>query len=83
MEQEKLAQEKAEKEKAEKEKKIKEGYSFDDSNQQWQKDKDAISSMAKASEEREIAKPDSAEKSESSGKPKPANDEDDLRKKQP
>lgn len=75
MEQEKLAQEKEEKEKAEKEKKLKEGYSFSESSEQWEKDRDAVSNMVK--QERE----DSGSEPQESGKPAAQANEDDLRKK--
>lgn len=91
MEQEKLAKEKEEREKAEREKKLKEGYGFDETSNQWEKDKDTISSMAK--EQREQAEEagansaDTAAKAEQSKTVKQAGQvsqqEDDLRKKQP
>lgn len=83
MEQEKLAREKEEKEKAEREKKLKEGYSFSESSQQWEKDKDAVSNMAV--QQREGDKSDPAGKSQQSGVAVPVakKDEGDLRKKGP
>lgn len=91
MEQEKLAKEKEEREKAEREKKLKEGYGFDETSNQWQKDKDTISSMAKEQRERaeeaEANAADTAAKPEQSktvqGAGKVSQGEDDLRKKQP
>lgn len=91
MEQEKLAKEKEEREKAEREKKLKEGYGFDESSNQWQKDKDTISSMAK--EQREQAEDAGANSADTAEKPKQSKlaqgpgkvsqQEGDLRKKQP
>lgn len=80
MEQDKLAHEAEEKEKAEKEKKVKEGYSFDDASQQWEKDKNAVSNMVIPQEQRDIAGSDSAPNPESSGKAEPAGNDDDLKK---
>lgn len=91
MEQEKLAKEKEEQEKAEREKKLKEGYGFDESSNQWEKDKDTISNMAKEQRERaEDAEANSADTAAKAEQSKPANgvgqisqQEDDLKKKQP
>lgn len=91
MEQEKIAKEKEEREKAEREKRLKEGYGFDESSNQWEKDKDTISSMAKEqreqSEEAVGDSVDTAEKPKQSKSAKGAGkvslQEDDLRKKQP
>lgn len=82
MEQEKLAREQEEKEKAEKEKRLKEGYSFGESSEQWEKDRDAVSNMVK--EQRENSGADSAQEPKKTGKPVvKKHDEDDLRKKGP
>lgn len=82
MEQEKLAREQEEKEKAEKEKKLKEGYSFGESSEQWDKDRDAVSNMVK--EQRGDAGADSAQKPKKTVKPAAKkHDEEDLRKKGP
>lgn len=81
MEQEKLAREKEEKEKAEKEKKLKEGYSFSESSQQWEKDKDAVSNMAV--QQREETKLDPAGKPQQSAAAVDKSGEGDLRKKGP
>lgn len=79
MEQEKLAREKEEKEKAEKEKKLKEGYSFSESSEQWEKDRDAVSNMVK--QQREDSGSEPAAKPQESAKPAANENEDDLRKK--
>lgn len=85
MEQEKLAREKEEKEQAEKEKKLKEGYSFGESSQQWEKDKDAVSNMVKTQREEAQSGSDAGGKPQQSGKPEAntKHDEEDLRKKGP
>lgn len=85
MEQEKLAREKEEKEQAEKEKKLKEGYSFGETSQQWEKDKDAVSNMVKEQREEAKSGSDSAGKPQQSGKAdsKIKHAEEDLRKKGP
>lgn len=67
MEQEKLAAEAEEQAKAEKEKNVKEGFSLSESSDQWEKDKQAASDLAK--QEREATEADAAEKPEKTGKP--------------
>lgn len=67
MEQERLAAEAEEKAKAEKEKNLKEGFSLSESSDQWEKDKQAASDLAK--QEREASEADSAAKPEKTGKP--------------
>lgn len=67
MEQEKLAAEAEEKAKAEKENSVKEGFSLSESSDQWEKDKQAASDLAK--QEREESEVDSAAKPEKTGRP--------------
>lgn len=86
MEQEKLAREAEEKAKAERENNLKEGFSLGETNDQWEKDKQAVSDMVK--QEREQSEADSAEKAQYTGKPaalvnEAIQNEDDLQKNQP
>lgn len=70
MEQEKLAAEAEEKAKAEKEKNLKEGFSLSESSDQWEKDKQAASDLAKQEREAsEASEADTAPKPEKTGKP--------------
>lgn len=70
MEAEKRAEEEEEKRKQALEKKVQEEFSFGDAKNQWEKDKEAATSMAKDKEGQDI---DSAEQPRKSGKPrKPA-----------
>lgn len=66
MEQERLAAEAEEKAKAEKENNVKEGFSLSESSDQWEKDKEAASNLAK--QEREASEADPAAKPEKTGK---------------